>query len=101
MEIKTLIELDNCVQNYKYVLVDFYAIWCGPCKVLSKMLEEFQKEYPHLLIVKVNVDNAPELSEKYDISSLPTIKLFVNYHEKLTLMGSSQKNLDEIAKFIV
>jgi thioredoxin 1 len=101
MEIKTVIELENCVQNNKYVLVDFYATWCSPCKVLSKMLEEFQKKYPQLLIVKVNVDDAAELSEKHDISSLPTIKLFVNHHEKLTLIGSSQKNLDEIAKFIV
>ena len=60
------------------VLVDFFATWCGPCKMLAPLLEEIdeRKEAGKLLIVKVDVDEAPEIAMKYGIQSIPTLFLF-------------------------
>ena len=62
------------------VLVDFYATWCGPCKMLAPILEEVdeRKEAGDLLIVKVDVDEAGEIAAKYGIQSIPTLILFEN-----------------------
>ena len=62
------------------VLVDFYATWCGPCRMLAPILEEVdeRKEAGDLLIVKVDVDEAGEIAAKYGIQSIPTLILFEN-----------------------
>jgi thioredoxin 1 len=62
------------------VLVDFFATWCGPCKMLSPILEEVDArgEAGDLLIVKVDVDEAGEIAAKYGIQSIPTLILFEN-----------------------
>ena len=62
------------------VLVDFFATWCGPCKMLSPILEEADArgEAGDLLIVKVDVDEAGEIAAKYGIQSIPTLILFEN-----------------------
>ena len=62
------------------VLVDFFATWCGPCKMLSPILEEIDErgEAGDLLIVKVDVDEAGEIAAKYGIQSIPTLILFEN-----------------------
>ena len=62
------------------VLIDFFATWCGPCKMLAPVLEEVdqRKEAGDLLIVKVDVDEAGEIAMKYGIQSIPTLFLFEN-----------------------
>ena len=62
------------------VLVDFYATWCGPCKMLAPILEEIdeRKEAGELLIVKVDVDEASDIAMKFGIQSIPTLILFEN-----------------------
>ena len=57
-------------------LVDFYADWCGPCKMLSPILEELSGEYDDVAFIKVNVDNEPELAAQYQIMSIPAVFLF-------------------------
>lgn len=58
------------------VLVDFYAIWCGPCKMMHPILEQLKDLYGEIKIIKVNVDNHEELTRKYGVMSIPTILLF-------------------------
>ena len=55
------------------VLVDFYAEWCGPCKRLAPVLEDFAQEHPEIRVVKVNVDENPDLARRYEVSHIPAL----------------------------
>lgn len=73
--IKTVKEFNEEVKKGR-VLVDFYADWCGPCKMLSEVLEEVSKEYNDIEIIKVNTDNFLSLAREYKIMSIPALKIF-------------------------
>ena len=60
------------------VLVDFYADWCGPCRALSPVLEQVARENPNAKIVKINVDDNPELAQQYRVDSIPRLIVFKN-----------------------
>jgi thioredoxin 1 len=64
---------ERVLKSDKPVLVDFYAEWCGPCKQLTPLLEEFASEHPEIRVVKVNVDDNPELTRRYGIRAMPTL----------------------------
>jgi len=80
------------------VLVDFYADWCGPCRMVAPVLEELAKEAADAKIVKVNVDESPLLAARYDINSIPSLKVFeegevVEGHVGLASKGRLKKML--------
>lgn len=58
------------------VLVDFYADWCGPCKMIAPVLEQLDAEHPGLTVCKVNVDEAPALAARFGVMSIPTVLYF-------------------------
>src|SRR3989344_4143805 len=60
------------------VLVDFYADWCGPCKILSPLIEKVSKDYDTVTFAKVDVDSNQELSQRFQIMSIPTVIFFKN-----------------------
>ena len=62
----------------KTVLLDFYADWCGPCRMVSPLVDEIAEEYPQYLVCKVNVDNAPDLTQAFGIVSIPTLVVLKN-----------------------
>ena len=64
------------LQSEKTVLVDFYANWCGPCKMLSPIVDEVAEEVKNVKVCKVNIDEARDLAIKYDIMSIPTLLVF-------------------------
>ena len=61
------------LQSDKPVLIDFYADWCGPCKMLSPIVDEVAEENTDIKVVKINVDNAQDLAMKYQVMSIPTL----------------------------
>jgi thioredoxin 1 len=76
----------------KPVLVDFWAEWCGPCKALSPVLDEIATEMSgKASVVKVNVDQASDLAQKYGIRGIPTLIFFKNGEVKSTLVGNQPK----------
>jgi thioredoxin 1 len=65
------------LQNEGVVLVDFWATWCGPCRMVSPIIDELAREYDGKIVVgKINVDEEPELSEKYRVMTIPTVIVF-------------------------
>ena len=64
---------EKIIKSDKPVLVDFYATWCGPCKMIAPILEEIAAEHPEYLIAKVNVDEEPELARDFKIMSIPAL----------------------------
>lgn len=61
-----------------YVVVDFYADWCNPCKAFAPTFEQLSNEFPHVTFLKVNTDKCPSTSQRYAVKSLPTLILFNN-----------------------
>lgn len=61
------------LKSEKPVLVDFFAVWCGPCKMISPILEEIAQEREDIKVCKINVDEEPELAAQYQVASIPTL----------------------------
>lgn len=80
--------------NSSKILVDFYAEWCGPCKMLGPILEQVNE----IDVLKINIDEFPDIAAKFGVMSIPTLILFVEGKEIKKEIGF--KNLDEIKKMI-
>ena len=78
-KIATNTSFDELLQSEKLVIVDFWATWCGPCRMLSPLLDEVEAEMADKIeVVKVNVDDADEIAMRFRIMSIPTLLFFKN-----------------------
>jgi len=85
------------------VLVDFWAEWCGPCKMIGPVLEEIGNDYAgRIKIAKLNVDDAPDTARRFEVMSIPTLILFKDGEPSLRIVGAKGKGqlVQEIDPFL-
>jgi thioredoxin 1 len=85
------------------ILVDFWAEWCGPCKMIAPTLEEIGKDYEgRLKIAKLNIDDSPDIARRFEVMSIPTLILFKDGEPSLRIIGAKGKGqlVQEIDPFL-
>ncbi len=89
----------DVLQNDKAVLLDFWAEWCGPCKMIAPLLDEAATEYADkLAVIKLNVDENPQTAQKFGVRSIPTLMLFKDGAVQAQKMGAMSKS--QLAEFL-
>ncbi|EKX50171.1 hypothetical protein GUITHDRAFT_85403 [Guillardia theta CCMP2712] len=88
-------EFDDCLKSAgsKLVVIDFFATWCGPCKIISPFFHELSEKYPHVVFAKVDVDQNEETAQSCGISAMPTFQFYKNGNLVHTMRGASKEGL--------
>ena len=93
-KIATNTSFDGLLADEKLVIVDFWATWCGPCRMLSPLLDEVEEEMADkITVVKVNIDDADEIAMRYRIMSIPTLLFFKGGELVDKSVGAMPKNV--------
>ena len=98
MEKVTIQNFDQTITSNNTVLVDFFATWCGPCKMLAPVLEQFAESETNVKVVKVDVDEEPDLAMRFGISSIPTLLVFKD--GKLADKQIGYRSLDQLKQMV-
>jgi len=93
---------DDVLMSEKPVIVDFWAEWCGPCKMVAPILTEIAAENDGIVIAKLNVDENPQTAASYGITSIPTMNVFKGGQVVKTIIGAKPKAalLADLAEFL-
>ena len=93
---------DDVLQSAKPVIVDFWAEWCGPCRMVAPILEEIASENDNIVIAKLNVDENPQISASYGITSIPTLNVYLGGEVVKSIIGAKPKAalLAELAPYL-
>ena len=89
--IKNATEYDAILKDNEKVFVDFYVDWCGPCKMVGPVVEQLSNEISDVAFVKVNVDEHPQIAQRYGVMSIPTMIAFKNGQAVKTTVGFKPK----------
>ncbi len=98
IEITSKDQFDEAVKSENLTIVDFWAVWCGPCRVLKPLLHKIAGEHPEIQLLTVDVDANQELAAQYDINSIPAVFFFKNWEIVDSFVGVMPENeiLDKI-----
>jgi thioredoxin 1 len=89
----------DVLQSDKSVLIDFWAEWCGPCKMIAPLLDEVADEYEEkLTVVKLNIDENPNIAQKFGIRSIPTLMIFKGGEPHAQKLGAMSKG--QLSEFL-
>ncbi len=80
-------------KKYPLIVVDFFADWCGPCQIMAPIMVRLAERNPKVKLCKINVDDAPKVSEEYEISSIPCIIFFQEGREVDRVIGSVSQDI--------
>jgi thioredoxin 1 len=83
---------EEVIHSEKPVLVDFWASWCGPCRMVGPIIDEIAAEHPEYKVVKINIDEEPELASQYRVVSIPTLMVMKNGQVVQQSVGARPKN---------
>ncbi|MBR5774295.1 MAG: thioredoxin [Clostridia bacterium] len=83
---------DSILNSEKPVLLDFYADWCGPCRMVLPLVEQIAQENPQYLVCKINIDEEPELAQKFGVMTIPTLVVIKNGQVVNQSSGAKPKN---------
>jgi len=92
----------DVLDSDKPVLVDFWAEWCGPCRMIAPILDQIAAEHGEIEIVKLNVDENPKVAAKYGVLNIPMLNVYVKGEVAKTIVGAKPKRalLNDLAEFI-
>ncbi|KAK6198512.1 thioredoxin [Scheffersomyces amazonensis] len=89
-------EFTEALQHDGLVVVDFFATWCGPCKMIAPLLDKFSKEYTTAKFIKVDVDQFGEIAQEYEVSSMPTVIFFKDGKIVNKIIGANPGALKQV-----
>ena len=87
----TMSNFDEVKNSEKPVLLDFFAVWCGPCQMVSPLVDSIAEENPQYLVGKINVDEEQQLAQMFDVESIPTLIVMKNGEVVQRAVGSRPK----------
>jgi thioredoxin 1 len=93
---------ETVASSDKPIVVDFWAEWCGPCKMIAPILSEISSEQPGITIAKLNVDENPDIAMRFNVMSIPTLLVFQQGEVRKRLVGAKGKGqlLQELTEFL-
>ncbi len=97
---KNLAELRNLISSGHAVAIDFYADWCGPCRMISPRIEAFSLQFTSVAFIKVNVDDAPEIAQSMGITAMPTFHFYKNGQQVKVVVGADPNAVEQAIKLI-
>lgn len=97
-ELSSETQFRNIINMYDYVLVDFFAEWCGPCMKIAPWLKEFSNQHPEVGFVKADVEILDDLAQHYKVRAMPTFVLLKKGVEIKRLVGANEKEISYIVE---